>query len=334
MAFEDQSANLSVSKAVALDQYGGFVDSQFAKTSFMGTLVKVRKVRGGNTIQNNRVGRSSLQALVAGQRPNATSTKLGKVTVTVDTVILARDEQAMLDQFQESFDLRQEVGQDHGKELGKFFDEAHIIAAIKGATSAAPKDTGGSVDLAGFGAGKINILGNANDEKDAEALHKSIEEVITAMDEEEIDLDELVVLVRPTEYTVLANNNKLISRDYNDGSNGEFSKRTVHEIAGVRIVKTSRIPTSAISGHFLSNADNSDFYDVSAQEAKSVAVILHPKSLLSGESIPRMSDVWFNKEEKIWFVDSWMAFGVAVDRADCCGVVFKNGTTGFTDNVG
>lgn len=341
MAFEDQSGVLSVSKAVALDQYGGEVDSQFAKSSFMQEFARVRRVRGGNTIQNNRVGRSTLQALKAGQRPAATETKLGKVTVTVDTVVLARDEQSMLDQFQESFDLRMEIGEDHGKELGKFFDQAHIIAALKGAVAPAPKDTGGSTDLAGFGAGKINILTAPNDEKDADKLHKAIEEIVVKMDDEEIDLESLAVLVRPTEYTTLANNNKLISHDYNSEDNGSFAKRTVKQVAGVRAIKTSRIPTAAIASHFLSNTANSNFYNVSSEEAKAVAIIIHPKSLLSGESIPMMSDVWFNKEEKLWFIDSWLSFGVTFDRADCCGVVFKStaayhvddNSGGFVDNV-
>lgn len=332
MAFEDQSGNLSVAIDVAIDQYGGKVDSQFAKTSFMSEFANVRSVRGGHTVQNNRVGRSSLQALVAGQRPEATVTKLGKVTVTVDTVILARDEQSMLDQFQESFDLRMEIGVDHGKEVGKFFDQAHIIAATKGALASAPKDTGGVTDLAGFNGGKVYKFLTPGDEDDPDKLYTAIESIVIAMDEEEIDLDDLAVLVRPTRYGVLANNNKLINQDYSS-DNGDFANHTVKECAGIRIVKTARIPKAAIAGHFLSNADNGNFYDVSADEAKAVAIILHPKSLLSGETIPMMSDVWFNKEEKLWFIDSWMAFGVTFDRADTCGAVFTSDATSITATV-
>jgi hypothetical protein len=52
---------------------------------------------------------------------------------------------------------------------------------------------------------------------------------------------------------------------------------------------------------------------------------MHPKSLLVGETIPLQSKVWFNDEEKMWFIDSWLAFGVAVNRSDVCGAVFIAG---------
>jgi hypothetical protein len=97
----------------------------------------------------------------------------------------------------------------------------------------------------------------------------------------------------------------------------------VQECAGVRIVKTSRIPQAAITNHFLSNTGNGNAYDVSAAQAKAVAVIMHPKSLFAGETIPLTSDVWFNREEKQWFIDSFLAFGVTVNRPDCCGAVFR-----------
>ena len=89
-------------------------------------------------------------------------------------------------------------------------------------------------------------------------------------------------------------------------------------------MKSARIPTSAISNHKLSNTDNGNAYDVSATEANVVAVIMHPtKSLLAGETIPMQNDIYWNREEKQWFIDSWIAFGVTFNRPDCCGVVRK-----------
>ena len=72
---------------------------------------------------------------------------------------------------------------------------------------------------------------------------------------------------------------------------------------------------------------------MSTDEAKCVALVLHPKSLLSGETIPMQSKIWFNDEEKMYFVDSWMAFGVNFDRPDVCGAVFKSDAATITDNV-
>jgi len=313
----DSSHLSDVDKALLIEEYGGEVESQFAKSSIMRSYAKIRAVRGTDTITNNRVGRTTLQKLVPGVRPDATATNFGKVSLTVDTVILARDNRSMLNEFQSHFDARMELAQDHGKEIGKFFDQAFIILAIKGAGQSAPSGLNGA-----FGAGKSVTLSNALDELDPDKLYDAITSIIVQMEEEDIDVDDLVVFVRPAQYKVLLDNDKLLDRDFSEG-NGDFAKGKIWFIDGARIVKTARIPTAAITGHYLSNTNNSNAYDVNSTEAKAVAVILHPKSLLAGETIPLTSDVWFSKEEKQWFIDSFLAFGVTVNRPDVCGRVLK-----------
>lgn len=315
----DSSHLSDVDVDLLLDEYGGEVESQFAKNSIMREFYRVRPVRGTDTIVNNRVGKTELVALVPGVRPEANSTGFGKVSLTVDTVILARDNRSMLNEFQTHFDARMELAMDHGKEIGKFFDEAFIIQAIKGSHQAAPSFTGNN---GAFGAGKLVELDMAGDELDADKLVEGISAVIVAMEEEDIPVEELVVLVRPTQFDVLLNSEKLISRDYAAG-NGDYAKGIVYEIKGARIVKTARIPRTAITGHKLSNAGNGNAYDLSAEQADVVAVIMHPKSLLAGETIPLTSDIWFSREEKQWFIDSFIAFGVTVNRPDVCGTVNK-----------
>src|ERR1035437_6050085 len=152
--FDQDSTHLSdVGIDLLIEQYAGEVESQFAKASIMRGYAAVRAIRGTDTITNNRVGRTKLKALVPGVRPNADPTVFGRVRVTVDTVILARDNRSMLNELQSHFDARMELAQDHGKELGKFFDTAFIIQAIKGAGQPAPTGSGGSYNGA-FGAGK------------------------------------------------------------------------------------------------------------------------------------------------------------------------------------
>lgn len=322
MSVEIPGPNLSdFPTALMIEEYGGEVDSQFAKSSIMRQYAKIKPVTGTDTIVNNRVGKTTLKKLEPGVRPPAENTPFGRVTLTVDTVILARDNRSMLNEFQTSFDARTELGQDHGKEMGKFFDQAFIIMGIKGALASAP-DFGAGAAKNSIGAGKRTTLAAAGDENDPDKFAAAITSLIVQMEEEEIETSELVVLVRPTQFETLLNNNKLLSRDFAAG-NGDYAKGLIYEISGVRIVKTARIPTAAIDGHYLSNARNSNAYDVSATEAKAAAIILHPKSFLAGETIPMSSDVWFNKEEKQWFIDSWMAFGVTVNRPDVCGAVFK-----------
>lgn len=321
MSFDNTGPNLSdVERGLMIEQYGGAVESQFAKASIMRQYASIRPVRGTDTITNNRVGKTALKKLVPGVRPPADPTPFGKVSLTVDTVVIARDTRSMLNEFQIHFDARADLGKDHGKQLGKFFDQAFIIMAIKGAQTAAP-DFGMTPDRNSIGAGKVITLNNPGDEDDPDILATAISDILTEMEEEEIPVEESLVFVRPTQYKTLLNNNKLISSEFSPG-NGDYAKMKIERIDDTRIVKTARIPREVNDDHFLSNPANGYAYNVTEQDARAVAVILHPKSFLAGETIPLTSDVYFDKVEKTWFIDSWLAFGVAVNRPDVCGVVF------------
>ena len=307
--------------AEMIEEYGGAVESQFAKKSIMRRFVKVKSIRGTDTLINRRVGRTQLQALTPGVRPDATKTEFGRTSVTVDTVILARDNRSMLNEFQTDFNARAELGEDHGKELSKFFDEAFLIQGIKGSLLTAPANLNSAI-----GAGKAAKLSVAGDENDPDKLYAEIVKIIVAMQEEDIDTDECAIFVRPALHEVLLNNDKLVNGDYS--SAGDFSDGKFKGIMGSPVVSTARIPQAAIAAHKLGTA-----YNLSADEAQVAATVMHPKSLLAGETIPMTSDVYFNREEKQWFIDSFQAFGVANNRPDVCGAVFKAGATGITATV-
>lgn len=309
-----------------IEEYGGEVESQFAKKSMMRKFYKVKPVRGTDTLIERRVGRTTLKALTPGVRPDATPTNFGRVGVTVDTVVLARDNRSMLNEFQTDFNARMELAQDHAKEMAKLFDQSFLIQGIKSALLPAPTGLNGA-----FGAGKVAKLGAANAENDPDLLYAEIVKILVQMQEEDIDTEECVIFVRPTQHEVLLNNDKLVNGDYS--SAGDFADGKFKGIMGSPVVSTARIPNAAVTGHLLSNADNSNAYDVSADEAQAVALVLHPKSLLAGETIPLTSDVFFSREEKQWFIDSFAAYGVSNKRPDVCGAVFKAGATTITANV-
>ncbi len=295
-----------------IDHYGGVVDSQFSKKSMMREFFNVKSVKGTDTVIDRRVGRTTLTTLTAGVRPAAAPTAFGQTGLTIDTVVMARDNRSLLNEFQIDFNARKELGQDHGKELAKLFDQSLLIAGIKGAGAAAPSGLNGA-----FGAGVTVTLGSIGDELDPAAFYTSIETGIVAMQLADMDTDECVVFVTPTQYAVLLNNDKTISRDFSM-ENGDYASGKFKTVMGVPIVSTNRLPTAAITGHALSTTANSSFYDVTAAEARTEALILHPAALMVGETIPLTSDVYFSQIERQWFIDSFMAYGANFKRPDAC----------------
>ncbi len=309
MALPTDSSHLSDAAATYLTEYAGSTESQFCKSSIIRNFVDIKSVRGTNTLQNNRVGRTTLGSVTPGVRPDATPTRFGTVSVTVDTIIIARDNVAALDAFQSNFDHRAEIGMDHGKEIGKFFDEAHIIKVIHGA-QVSPAD---SLDGA-FGSGKLVNAGTGT--VDGDTLEAAIRTVLVSMEEEDIDADEFVCLVRPLEYSSLLDSDKLIDGDFSAGH--DFANGKIKQVYGCPVIKTARIPRQAEPAHLLGSS-----YNVSAVDATALAVIMHRRSLLAGETIPLTSDVYYDKKELQHFIDSHLAFGVAVNREDLCGVVLN-----------
>ena len=298
-----------------IDEYAGEVETQVAKSSFMRQYVPVKPVRGTDTITNDVMGRTTLKAVGRGaRRVEPGEATFDRITLTVDTIILARNTVALLDQFQNRYDVRMELGMDHGKEIGKFFDEAFIIQAIKTANKTFIGDNG-TADATN-GIANVVTLGAAGDENDPDKLQRAIEDVCQKIEEDDVDLDGGVILVRPAQYYVLLRNDRLINSQYSTG-NGDYANGMVLRSCGLPIVKTNRIPSAAITDHKLGTA-----YNINATEAKVKALVMLPKALLAGESIPLTSDVWYNKEELQWFIDSYLAFGVAPNRHDMAGAVF------------
>lgn len=301
-----------------IEIYGGEVDSQFAKKSMMREFFTIRPITGSDTATVRRISKTTLKAVTPGVRPDADPVTLGKVSVTVDTMVIARNNVFLLDELQSDVALLEELSRDHGKTLGKFFDEAFLIMGTKATRMPAP-----AIDSVGAGRHIDLTTGDhgANAHKDPDVVTAQIMEILTQFENDEIDTEDLVVFVSPATFQVLLNNDKLVSRDFSEGA--DFAKRVLYYIGDARIVKTARLPKGANTNHELSNAGNSNAYDTTADDGKIIALVMDPMALLSGETIALQSDIWFNKEEKQWFIDSFMAFAVAVRRPDLTGGLFK-----------
>jgi hypothetical protein len=339
-----------------IEQYGGEVEHRFLKDSFMRQFFKFKSVRGTDTVTNDRMGHTQLQKVSRGVRPQDHSPTFDNISVKVDTIVLARTNQFLLDDFLQHIDVRKEVGIEHGKEIGKFFDESFIVQAIKACqiTNQVPvKDTDGNITGSankggwaehkyvgsgtaptvpsnivrtapeGFQGGTVVVLGADGDEEDPDLLELAIQDLCQTIEEKDVDIMEAVLLVRPAQYYTLLKNDKLINRDFST-SNGDYASGTVLKSNGVRLQVTNRFPAQGDVGvtHFLSNAGNGNAYDVSQADVNCKVLLLMPKALLAGETIPLTSKVYYDDKELQWFIDSYLAYGVTPNRAEAAGGIF------------
>ena len=306
-----------------IEEYGGEVEAQIIKTSIMRQFIPIKPVRGTDTVTNDRIGSTSLQAVTPGVRPAPGVAEFDNVSVKVDTIILARNNVHLLDDFQSHYDVRAELGRDHGKILGRFFDEAFMIQGVKSANIIAGDGTAGTTKLpTGWYGGVQVALGAPGDETDPDKLQRGIEDMCEQIETNDIEIEGAALFVNPEQYYTLMRNDKLINDQFSMG-NGDYAMGSVMKSVGIPIFKTNRLPQEEKSDHELSNAGNDNAYDVSADEAKVVVLLLMPKALLAGETIPMTSKVYYSDVEMQWFIDSYMAFGVTPNRAEHAGVVNK-----------
>lgn len=314
-------------RADMIEQYGGVVDAQIAKRSIMRQFVSMHSIRGTDTKTVRRMGDTTLKGISdadAGQEIGATPRNFDRAQVTVDTIILARDTRALLNEFQTDFSARREIGVDHGKTIAKFFDAALLAMGVKAAVS---NVTAGVADAAilgnqgrdlgdAFKSGYHTELAAAGDQLDPDKLYTAFESVVVQMQEDDVDTDETALFVRPRQAAVLLNNDKLISRDFSR-DNGDFADGSIKTLMGVPIVPTARLSDPNIDLSILGAQ-----YVPTAFQLGCVGLIMHPNSLLGGETIPLTSDVHYHKLRLSWFIDSYLAFGASPRRPDQTGAVF------------
>lgn len=313
--------------ALHIEQYTGEVEGTIKRTSVLDPFIPMRTVQGTDIISKFRVGEATLQKLVPGTAPDGTVVQSAKGSLRVDTVVMARNVMPTIDDFQNSFDAKMAVAQEHGKKIAKFKDQALFIQAIKAA-----KITDMSGYPAGWNPGSQYQFGAANDEKDPAKLYAALSNLFAQMEEKDVDpaAENMVVALRPTAFYTLLNNELLINRDYVT-SDGTTIKVKALSAFGVPIVSSNNLPNSVIGTpgstndadphHFLSNLGNNYAYDIDA--TKVVATVLSPKALLAGETIPLTHKTWFHDLDKCWYVDDWLSFGVTPDNPAYSGVILK-----------
>lgn len=304
--------------ALHIEELVDGVEGTLNRRSVMAGFVPVRSVRGTSVLQKFAHGKSTLQKITPGQPIDGTVSKFGKATLKIDTTLIAREVLPNLEVFQTSYDARQEIAMEHGKEMAKQYDEAFFIQATKAGLATATKY---GITSAGHLGGSQVTLAAAGDKSDPAKLYQAILDLLTAMRKKDVDpiMDNVVIAVDPTEFATLIQNEVVINSQYinSEGTSIEAQLLKGH---GVPIVQSNNfVAGKNITGNLLSNADNSNAYD--GDFTKVVATAFAPRALLAGETLPLTGDVFFDKLTKQWFVDAWRAYGVTTDRHEFAGVI-------------
>lgn len=302
--------------ALAIAEFTGEVEGTIQRKSVTEGWVPVKSVKGTSTIQNKSIGESTLQVLTPGETPQASQNDIGRVNLTVDTTVLARAAVPLLDDFQTEFSARAEIGQEHGKKIAKFKDQAFFIQAYKAALlGASPYGSDGHLG------GSVATFAAAGDATDPAKIYAKLAELFATMEGKDVDpqMDDLVIALRPATFYALLQAEQVINGDYVTAA-GTKIDGFIFKAFGVPVVRSNNLPNTAITGHFLSNARNANAYD--GDFTKAVASVFSPRALLAGATIDLSTKVFFDDLSKTWFIDAWLAFGVTPNRPEYSGALY------------
>lgn len=304
-----------------IEEFAGMVEGTLQRRSVTDGMINIKQVKGTATVSNYAIGESQLKVIVPGVTPNGTQTQFSKNSVTVDRTILARATLPLLDVFQTQYDARKEIAVEHGKKIAKFKDQSFLIQAAKTAQlSVNPYG-----QLPGHSAGTVVTLAAAADALDPAKLYNAFGRLFAQMMEKDVDptADDVWVFVRPQVFYALQEAEQVINGEYvtADGTN---IKAHIYAAWGVPVVPTSNLPnwqedaTNRPQGvaALMGNDYVGDF-------RKLVAVAFSTRALLAGSTIDLESKVFFDDVSKHWFVDAWLAFASAPNRAEYAGVILQ-----------
>lgn len=304
-------------------EYGGVVEHTIERRSALQGWVPLRPVRGTNTVQNFAVGEASLQKVIPGTPPDAAPAEFSKASLVIDTLINARNTMALLETFQTSYDARKEVGIEHGRRISKFFDQAMFIQAAKASQLAHSKFNNGQANKpAGHFGGNVVTLTASGDAQDPAKLYKAIRDLSVRFENKDVvpAQDDMILAVRPEQFYALADAEQIVNGTYKTSEGNTLAGTPIYKALGVPVISSNNLPNTNITAHELSNTANGNAYN--GDFTKLVGLMFSARALLAGETIPLTSDVFYDKNYKMWFVDSHLSFGVTANRAEYAGSIW------------
>lgn len=222
-------------KALFLKVYAGEVLTAFAETNVVLQYVRQRKIAHGKSAQFPVLGKASGGYHTPGTEIVGRAIAHNEVVITIDDLLLSDTFIANIDEAMNHYEVRSEYSTEQGRFLANTMDKHLLQLGVLAARSSAriTGEQGGSV------------ITDANAATDSNALIADIFACAQKFDEKDVPADDRVFFVRPAQFYALAQNTKVLNKDW--GGSGAYSDGKVLRIAGMEIVKTNHLPNSNIT---------------------------------------------------------------------------------------
>jgi len=329
-----------------IEKFNGVVHQQYLEGENLLSGFDVQEVVGTNMVSNKYIGDTVLQTLTPGQDPDATETEFNKNALIVDTIVLGRNTVHSLHDLQNDFSVMEKLAKNQMGKLKTLEDQMVIQQLLAGAMTGGAFDpyantiTGGVSRVSGQGVAiNIELNDDLSQANDPYQLVSAIEIAIMGLVIQRTPLAGLRCIVPVNEFSLLVDygfiaqteggSNETSGTNFS-GLSGTLKGYNLTVMGSTEYTQMKLNPHDGLAHHLLSNENNGNRYDVTADMQKTQAIIYGPDSLLAGRTINLQGDIFFDKKTKSNFIDSWFAEGCIPDRYDNMAVV---GSTASSDNA-
>lgn len=328
MSTPNNLTNVAVSASgevdsLLIEKFNGKVNEQYLKGENLLGYFDVQTVTGTNTVSNKYIGETELQVLAPGQSPNATGTQTDKNQVVIDTTVIARNTVAMLHDVQGDIDsVKPKLAMNQTKQLKRMEDQMVVQQLLLGGLfNTKGKRAKPRVKGHGF---SINVeLHEGTAIESPQYLMAGIEYALEQQLEQEVDVSDVAILMPWKHFNTLRDMDRIVDKSYTISQSGQTINGFVLSSYNCPVIPSNRFPTftQGQAHHLLSNEDNGHRYDSTADMNGAIAVLFTSDALLVGRTIDVTGDIFWEKKEKTFYIDTYMAEGAIPDRWEATSIV-------------
>lgn len=230
-----QNASGSVD-ALFLKVFAGEVMTAFAETNVAKERHLVRSIASGKSAQFPATWKASAEYHTPGAEITGGKIKHNERVITIDDLLISPVFIASIDEAKNHYDVRSIYSVEAGRALANKYDDNVLRNGLLSSRASATIDDG-------YGGGNVT---SANCKTTVADLLAAILDAGQILDEKDVAEADRAVFLRPAQYWLLLESEKVINKDYGAGI-GDLRSAKVWRLGDLEIVKTNHLPITDLS---------------------------------------------------------------------------------------
>jgi hypothetical protein len=230
ITYSAQKNGAGSTDALRLTQYAGEVLTAFESKLIMRELIRTRSISGGKTAQFPAVFKTWSSIHTPGTELTGQNIDKSEVTVTADGLLISDLYVDRIDEMLTHYDLRAPYAEAQGRAISRTYDAmaSQLVAASAYGAELFAGDGGGTV---------VTESGTQDFDASGSDLIDALNAGKLGMEEKDVDVDALNAIFLPLQWSLIANSDQNIDRDY--GGEGSTKNQVLTTVSDIRIHKSN-----------------------------------------------------------------------------------------------